>query len=97
MKRKLTWFILISILIVLFAYLFLTPVGALSFAVAKEGYLIKAVTLQLSDKPYQVSIEHNETMYTILNPPHENSTDSDLYNWVVIKKGIFYYGSYYGW
>jgi hypothetical protein len=97
MKRKLAWITPITILIILVAYLFLTPLGALQFAVAKEGYPTKAITLRLADEPYQVSIKENQTMYTISNPPHENATDSDLVNWVVSKKSIFYFGSYYGW
>lgn len=97
MKRKLAWIIPITILITLIAYLFLTPVGALRFAIAKEGYPIKAITLQLSNEPYQGRVKDNEEMYTILNPPRENATDSDLANWIVTKKGIFYFGSYYGW
>lgn len=97
MKKKLTWIIPIAILAILVIYLFLTPVGALRFAVVKEGYPIKAVTLRISNEPYQGSIKDNEIMYTILNPPHENTTDSDLVNWVVAKRGVFYFGSYYGW
>lgn len=97
MKRKLAWGIPISILIILVAFLFLTPLGALHFAVAKEGYPIKAIRLRLADEPYQESIKENQTRYSILNPPHENATDSDLVNWVVTKKGVFYFGSYYGW
>lgn len=97
LKKKFAWIIPITIIVILVSYLFLTTMGALRLAVTKEGYPINAFTLRLSDKTFQGSIEDNQTMYTIQNPPHENPTNSDLVNWVVVKKGVIYFGSYYGW
>ena len=97
MKRKLKRLTPTILLIIVLGYFFLTPIGALRLAVAIYGYPVKSITLQISDKPYGKSVEDNQKMYTLINPPYEESTESELKNWIVTRYGIFYFGNYHGW
>lgn len=97
MKAKMKRLIPVTLLIIVLGYLFLTPVGALRLAVASTGHPIKAVSLQISDEPYDGFIENNQEMYTLIDPPYEKATGGYLENWVVTRYFIFYLGEYYGW
>lgn len=85
------------IILVLITYLIVTPTVALRFAILREGYPIKSITMKLSDTPYKISIKGDEKIYTLTNPPMEKATQCILENWVVSKHGIFYWVEYFGW
>lgn len=75
----------------------MTPMMALRLALFKTWFPIKAITLQVSDHPYEADVQSNEKIYTLTNPPTEEATQGILENWVVAKYGIFYVGEYLGW
>lgn len=88
-----------SIILGALIYLFATPTGALRFAVLRCGYPLNAVHISISTNSYKTpdDIEKNQTIYTIINPPIEEATQSPLENWLISKYGPFYFGEYYGW
>ncbi|MBO3446509.1 MULTISPECIES: hypothetical protein [Clostridia] len=86
-----------SIIIILtIVYVIGTPTGALRFAIARTGNPITAVNLKISDKPYKKKIGKNQMIYTLINPPVEKSTYSELKNWIITKYGLIYWGNFYG-
>ncbi|MFA9379097.1 MAG: hypothetical protein ACERKZ_20480 [Lachnotalea sp.] len=95
MKKKLKW-IIIFLLIVLCFYSFMTPRGALRFAIAISGHPIKSITsLDITDKSYFYT-EDNQIGYSLDNPPYDTLTATELRNWVVTQYGVFYIAEYYG-
>ncbi len=90
MKKKQIVVILAMIILLLTTYFVATPTGALRFAILREGYPIKSITMKLSDTPYEIDIKSNEKIYTLINPPIEKATQGSLENWVVSQYGIFY-------
>ena len=97
MKKKSIIMIFSIIIVVLITYLIATPIGALRFAILREGYPIKSITMKLSDTPYEIGVKGNEKVYTLKNPPMEKATQGILENWIVSKHGVFYWGEYLGW
>ena len=97
MKKKSIIMIFSIIIVVLITYLIATPIGALRFAILREGYPIKSITRKLSDTPYEIDVKGNEKVYTLINPPIEKATQGILENWIVSKQGVFYWGKYLGW
>lgn len=99
MKKKFKYIIPVVIILCMLVYLLLTPTGALRFAVLRNGYVVNAANLKLSKDPCKmpVDMEINQTIYTIINPPFEENTQTPLENWVISKYGPFYWGEYYGW
>lgn len=97
MKNKLKWIGSTVLGILLCAYLFMTPTGALRLGVALSGHPIKAVTSVITDKSYDFYTEDNQIGYSFENPPYEKETGSELINWIVTKHGIFYIAEYFGW
>lgn len=90
-------------LILLIGYMVFTPIGALRTAVflwspvdaiflqAKEA-TASEVGLSKLDNP------KNTTIYRIVsNVPYAKATDTDMYNWIVTRYGVFYVAKYYGW
>lgn len=96
MKKRIG-LILGTIILIIIGYLVMTPMGALRLALLRTGFPIKAITLQVSDHPYEVNVQSNEKIYTLKNPPTEEATQGVLENWIVSKHGIFYVGEYFGW
>ena len=66
MKKKSIIMIFSIIIVVLITYLIATPIGALRFAILREGYPIKSITMKLSDTPYEIGVKDNENclLYT---------------------------------
>jgi len=83
--------------IVIGAYLFMTPTGAVKLAVALSGHPLKAITSTVTDKSYDFPAQKNQIGYSLQNPPYEKATNSELINWIATKHGIFYTAEYYGW
>lgn len=86
------------------AYLFCTPTGALRRTLLLAGYPVSAVFLSAREASASDvgvgTLEPSEhtTIYRILSPvPHESATDADLENWIVTQHGLFYTAEYYGW
>ena len=100
MKKKSKSIITISIFFIIISYVFLTPIGALRFAVLREGYPIEAITLKVDyssarePSPLDMDIKNN-IVYTIFNAPIEEPTQTPLDNWVISKYGIFYWCEMY--
>lgn len=86
------------LLVMLLAYAFLTPMGALRAAVFVNLYPVSAVTM---DARFQRAADWKSAgtaIYEITSHiPHERATDSDLVNWIVYRHGPFYTAEYYGW
>lgn len=99
MKKKLRYIVPIFIIVSILIYLFTTPIGSLRFTVLRYGYPINAINLKFSTDTYKtpIDIKKNQTIYTIINPPVEEATQSQLENWIISKYGPFYWGEYYGW
>ncbi len=95
-KRKSSKLLTVIIVIIL-GYFTMTPTGSLRAAVLLSGHPVSACTLKISDEPYEASVEDNQTIYSLENPPVEEATDSELVNWVVTKYGPFYFAEYFGW
>ncbi|MGN1414316.1 MAG: hypothetical protein ACI4WY_08745 [Anaerovoracaceae bacterium] len=98
-KRKLILMAAAGFLfVVLLAYVFLTPMGALRAAVFVNLYPFNAVTM---DARFQRTADWEPAgtvIYEITSHiPHERPTDSDLVNWIVYRYGPFYTAEYYGW
>ena len=96
-KIKFKYVIPISILILFLGYIIGTPIGALRFALFRYGYFQNSINLQISNKPYKISLDKNEKVYTLVNPPYSNETETKLQNWIVLKYGPIYIGTYGGW
>ena len=97
MKKKLKWIIPCSVLLALLIYFTMTPLGALRFKIITLGHPLSAFTFEMMDEPNHMSINENQTPYSLDNPPFEEPTQSKLINWTVTKHGIFYTADYYGW
>lgn len=97
MKNKLKYIIPVVIIISILSYLFLTPIGALRFAVLREGYPISALNLKVDYSLCRPPIDKigDQTVYTLFNPPVEEQTQTSLDSWVISKYGPFYWGEYY--
>ena len=108
LKKKIKYKIAIPTIIVLglLSYIFLTPIGALRFAVfrmgvaAKEGNLILLSTTLKVDyescrRPPEGVIEGDQTVYDLIDYPVAPLTQAPLDSWVITKHGIFYWGEYY--
>lgn len=98
-KRTLTMMAAAGILlVVLLAYVFLTPMGALRAAVFANLYPVSAVTMDAQVQRAVDWVPAEAVIYEITSHvPHERPTDSDLVNWIVYRHGPFYTAEYYGW
>lgn len=98
MRKKLKHILIILMICIATSYLFLNPIGALRFAVLRNGYPIEAITLKvnysLCRKPVGMD-KKNKIVYTISNPPIEEKTQTPFDSWVISKHGIFYWGELY--
>ncbi|WP_434799548.1 hypothetical protein [Terrisporobacter vanillatitrophus] len=108
MKKKTKYKIAIPIIIVLglLSYIFLTPIGALRFAVFRMGVaakekdlLLLSITLKIDYKscrrPPEGAIEGDQTVYDLIDYPVEPLTQMPWDSWVITRQGIFYWGEYY--
>ena len=77
-------------------YCFLTPKGAVRFAIVRHGYPVESLTAKLI-KNHSSLANENETIYSLDNPPYEGPTQTELTDWAAIRYGIFYWGDYFGW
>ena len=97
MKKRLKWMIPCSILLVALVYFTMTPIGALRFRIITLGHPLSAFTFSVMNEPNPISIDENQTAYSLDNPPFEKSTQSELINWTITKHGVFYTADFYGW
>ena len=98
-KRKNVLFAVI--VFCLFAYLTMTPVGALRLCIALSGHPVSAVTAEIGPESYDFS-QGSQIGFSLTGSepgsvPYEKATDSYLRNWVVTPHGIFYTADYFGW
>ena len=96
--------IVAACLLLLVCYVVLTPIGALRATLLWSGFPAEALHLQVKVATAadvglsKLDNPSNTTIYRIVsNVPHAEFTDTDLYNWIVSKHGIFYTAKYYGW
>ena len=86
------------LLVMLLAYAFLTPMGALRTAVFVNLHPASAVTMDARFQRAADWVSAEAVIYEITSHvPHERATDSDLVNWIVYRHGPFYTAEYYGW
>ncbi len=86
------------LLVMLLAYAFLTPMGALRTAVFVNLHPASAVTMDAQVQRAADWVSAEAVIYEITSHvPHERATDSDLVNWIVYRHGPFYTAEYYGW
>lgn len=78
-------------------YFFMTPIGALRFKIITSGYPISAFTFEISHQTNYMDITDTQIGFTLKKAPFEKKSQSELINWVVTKKGYFYFAQYYGW
>lgn len=91
--------------VLLLCYMLFTPIGALKTAVLLyTDTPIRALLLQSKVATAsaagcsKLDNPENTTVYHIVSHvPYGKATDTDMYNWIVSKHGIFYVGKYYGW
>ncbi|MCR8746904.1 hypothetical protein [Romboutsia lituseburensis] len=97
MKDKFKYIIPLFIVGVIVFYTFFTPIGALKFAVLREGYPNSAINLKVDYSSCRDPIEKvgNQIVYTIFNYPIEEKTQTPLDSWIISRYGIFYWGEYY--
>ncbi len=93
MKQK----ILKILRIIAIIYFTMTPAGAVRLSIFMHGYPFHAIIFDLKDEPYKVGHGDNQIVYSFENPPFEEVTQSQLYNWTATKYGPFYIGRYHGW
>ena len=85
---------LLALAVLLGAYLFMTPTGALRLAVAMEGAPGAALTLRVKEKAGPD--ETGALYYTLEQPPVDKETGEELAQWQVLKSGMIYSGLYAG-
>ncbi len=90
---------LIGLFIVFIMYFTMTPSGAVRHSIFWHGYPLHAVTFNVTkDLPATFRPAENQVGYSFTdNPPYASITDTQMYNWVATRYGIFYIGSYFGW
>ncbi|MBU3142709.1 hypothetical protein [Clostridium sp. CF012] len=92
----------IIVIIVVFNASCLTPKGALRTYLFISGHPIIAFITPITDDEFHNKIDSNflETenahCYKLVIPVREEATDSDLRNYIVKKRGHFYFARYYG-
>lgn len=97
--KKLKYIMPIAIILRICIYISTSPIGAIRLAVLEFGYPKSAITLKLSDEPCRPPIEidriGDEKVYTIINYPIEERTQTPFESWVVFKYGPFYWAKVY--
>lgn len=94
--------IVITITIMLFIILHLTPSLAIRTRVFFMGYFVNAIKTDVVDDVTHNNMDkellesENAKCYTLTNPPIEKATQGVLRNYKVVKIGPLYFASYYG-
>jgi len=104
MKTRPRQIVVLVCLILLAAYFFLTPIGALRGAIALSGHPIDAVMLQAriasAEDVGLVNLDNppNSIIYRITKHiPYYKETGAEAKNWIIIKTGPVCIAKYYGW
>jgi hypothetical protein len=93
---------MIFCIIALYIILHVTPTLALRTRIFMMGYPIVAFTTGIVDDEFHNTIDRqileseNAKCYTLTKPAFEKSTQGELRNYKVTKKGILYFAEYYG-
>lgn len=97
MNKNLKYLIAFTGIIVLgiASYLFLTPQGALRFAMVRAGYPLEAITINLTDVEITKGAQDNQIDYTLAN--FETNIEGESSLWSVLNAGILYWGRHDGW
>ncbi|MGO1059258.1 hypothetical protein ACTL32_09035 [Planococcus sp. FY231025] len=86
----------------LFVFLHATPEHALRTNVLTMGYPVSAFTSEISEGPFHHEKDSREfaggrgKVLIMERPPFERATESDLRQFLVVKRGWLHFASYYG-
>ncbi|MGV8980436.1 hypothetical protein [Clostridium sp.] len=100
--KKYKFIVAIVVIIIAFNASCLTPKGALRTYLFIHGHPVIAFITPITDDELHNKIDsgflktENAHCYTLVIPVRERATDSYLENYIVRKKGIFYFVKYYG-
>lgn len=89
-------------LMALFAFVHTTPELALRTKVLTMGYPVSASTSEISEGPFHLERDRREfadgraKVLIMESPPFERATESELRQFLGVKRGWLHFASYYG-